>query len=397
VKALIQRVTRAAVRVDGQTVGEIGSGLLVLLGIGKSDTHAGSDWMINKLLSLRIFADADGKMNRSVTDTGGAILVVSQFTLYGALEKGTRPSFSDAMPPGDAATFYEEFMRRLRAATALRVEEGRFGAMMEVELVNDGPVTILVERASSPLLRRTGILPVHPETTTGLEAGSTQCSASFIPFDPSTAVAKHERNLPHWEQAGRTYFVTFRLADSLPQDKLRQWSDEKDQWLKQHPTPHSPSEAEEYRRLFTDRLDCWLDEGTGSCCLRQPEAAAMVAETLNHFDGQRYALGAFVVMPNHVHVLVTPLGEWTLEQILHSWKSYSANQINRLLCCTGSCWQPEYFDHLVRNEQELQRVEQYIRQNPIHARLREGEYRLPEQAQRAGSPFYEKTQQQTRT
>ncbi len=145
-KAVIQRASRAAVRVDGQTVGEIGRGLLVLLGIGKSDTDATSDWMINKLLSLRIFADDGGKMNRSVTDVAGGILVVSQFTLYGDLEKGTRPSFSGAMPPDDALEFYNEFMRKLRAATTLPVAEGHFAARMDVELVNDGPVTIVLER-----------------------------------------------------------------------------------------------------------------------------------------------------------------------------------------------------------------------------------------------------------
>lgn len=133
-------------RVDGQTVGEIGRGLLVLLGIGKTDTPAEADWMIEKLLKLRIFPDDSGKMNRSVSDIGGGILVVSQFTLYGELEKGTRPSFSDAMPPAEAAEFYQAFMAKLRAATSLPVAEGRFAAMMDVELVNDGPVTIVLER-----------------------------------------------------------------------------------------------------------------------------------------------------------------------------------------------------------------------------------------------------------
>jgi D-tyrosyl-tRNA(Tyr) deacylase len=117
----------------------------VLLGIGKDDTGADTDWMINKLLNLRIFPDAAGKMNRSATDIGGGILVVSQFTLYGDARKGTRPSFTDAMPPGDAEKFYRDFMTKLRAATNLPVAEGRFAAMMDVELLNDGPVTILLD------------------------------------------------------------------------------------------------------------------------------------------------------------------------------------------------------------------------------------------------------------
>jgi len=145
-KVVIQRVSRAAVRVEGQTVGEIGRGLLVLLGIGKTDGPAVSDWMIDKILKLRIFPDDAGKMNRSVTDITGGILVVSQFTLYGELEKGTRPSFSGAMPPEEAREFYEDFMKRLCAATNLTVAEGQFAAMMDVELVNDGPVTISLER-----------------------------------------------------------------------------------------------------------------------------------------------------------------------------------------------------------------------------------------------------------
>jgi D-tyrosyl-tRNA(Tyr) deacylase len=145
-KAVVQRVARASVRVHGETVGEIGRGLLVLLGIGKADSGRDADWMVEKLLKLRIFPDEAGKMNRSVTDIGGGILVVSQFTLYGELEKGTRPSFSGAMPPEQARKLYDDFMAKLRAATRLPVAEGKFAAMMEVELVNDGPVTMVLER-----------------------------------------------------------------------------------------------------------------------------------------------------------------------------------------------------------------------------------------------------------
>jgi D-tyrosyl-tRNA(Tyr) deacylase len=134
-RIVVQRVSRAAVRVNGRAVGEIGRGLLVLLGIGKTDTEADSDYIIGKILSLRIFHDDDGKMNRSVTNIGGGILIVSQFTLHGDVRKGTRPSFSDAMPPADAEKFYNRFMDKLRAATTLQVGEGKFAAMMDVELV----------------------------------------------------------------------------------------------------------------------------------------------------------------------------------------------------------------------------------------------------------------------
>ncbi len=117
----------------------------MLLGIGRDDAAADSDWMIHKLLGLHIYPDAAGRMNCSVTEIGGGLLVVSQFTLYGDARKGFRPSFTDAMPPAEAAGFYAEFMAKLRAATKLSVAEGRFAAMMDVELVNDGPVTIILE------------------------------------------------------------------------------------------------------------------------------------------------------------------------------------------------------------------------------------------------------------
>ena len=145
VRAVIQRVSRASVRVDGEIIGQIERGLLVLLGIGKMDTAADSDWMINKLLNLRVFPEGDKNINRSVTDIGGGLLVASQFTLYGDARNGNRPSFTDAMPPTEAENFYHAFMAKLRAATTLVVAEGKFAAMMDVELVNDGPVTILID------------------------------------------------------------------------------------------------------------------------------------------------------------------------------------------------------------------------------------------------------------
>ena len=144
-KAVVQRVSRASVKIDNEVVGEIGPGLLALVGVGKDDSAADGDWMIKKLLALRIFPDDAKNLNRSVTDIAGGILVVSQFTLYGDARKGARPSFSDAMPPVDAERFYHDFMRKLRAATPLKIAEGRFAAMMDVELVNDGPVTIILD------------------------------------------------------------------------------------------------------------------------------------------------------------------------------------------------------------------------------------------------------------
>lgn len=144
-RALLQRVTSASVTVDGRVTGEIGPGLLVLLGIHKDDTDADGVWVAKKILECRIFPDDAGKMNRSVTDSGGGLLVVSQFTLYGDLKKGTRPSFTDSMPGATAKVFYENWMKALRAQTILKVEEGIFAADMKVALVNDGPVTIWID------------------------------------------------------------------------------------------------------------------------------------------------------------------------------------------------------------------------------------------------------------
>jgi D-aminoacyl-tRNA deacylase len=143
-RAVVQRVSRAEVRVGGKVAGKIDRGLLILLGVGAADTEADADYLANKITGLRIFADESGKMNLAVGDIGGSILVVSQFTLYGDVRRGNRPSFDAAARPEAARTLYEYFVERIRAA-GLRCETGRFQEMMEVELVNDGPVTILIE------------------------------------------------------------------------------------------------------------------------------------------------------------------------------------------------------------------------------------------------------------
>jgi D-aminoacyl-tRNA deacylase len=145
-RAVIQRVSRAKVAVSGQTAGEIGPGLLVLLGVGAGDTREDADYLAEKTIGLRIFEDAEGKMNLSVADVGGALLVVSQFTLYGDVRRGKRPSFDAAAPPQPARELYEYFVERIRTA-GLRCETGRFQEMMQVDLTNEGPVTILLDSA----------------------------------------------------------------------------------------------------------------------------------------------------------------------------------------------------------------------------------------------------------
>ena len=143
-RAVIQRVTRASVRVDAQAAGEIGVGLLVLLGVNRTDNPESAAYLAEKIVNLRIFSDPAGKMNLSLLDVGGSALVVSQFTLYGDTRGGRRPSYIQAAPPEEANRLYEEFVRSMRALD-IKVETGVFQAHMQVELVNDGPVTILLD------------------------------------------------------------------------------------------------------------------------------------------------------------------------------------------------------------------------------------------------------------
>lgn len=143
-RAVVQRVTAASVRVAGQTVGEIGPGLTVLAGIARGDQPADIQWMARKLLQLRIFSDSEGRMNRNVADIGGALLVISQFTLLGDVRKGNRPAFDDAEDPALAAPLFDLLLTELRASR-LPVATGQFRAHMEIQLINDGPVTILLD------------------------------------------------------------------------------------------------------------------------------------------------------------------------------------------------------------------------------------------------------------
>ncbi len=143
-RAVVQRVSRAQVSVNGEITGQIGLGLLVLLGVGRDDTEADAIYLVEKIAGLRVFEDDQGKMNHSVQEVGGSVLAVSQFTLYGDVRRGKRPSFDSAAPPERARTLYEFFVEQIRAA-GLRCETGRFQEMMQVELVNEGPVTILLD------------------------------------------------------------------------------------------------------------------------------------------------------------------------------------------------------------------------------------------------------------
>lgn len=145
-RAVVQRVSEASVTVEGEITGKTGAGLLVLLGIHQNDTEDKLIWMADKICKLRIFSDEEGKMNRSVTDVNGGILVVSQFTLYGDVRKGTRPSFIESAPPDMAEAMYDKFVDYLKKNSGLEIQTGVFAAMMDVRLLNDGPVTIILEK-----------------------------------------------------------------------------------------------------------------------------------------------------------------------------------------------------------------------------------------------------------
>lgn len=145
-KVILQRVSSASVTVGKEITGAINQGLLLLVGIHQDDTTEQIDWMCEKILKLRVFEDEDGKMNKSVSDIGGDIMIVSQFTLYGDTRKGTRPSFIEAAKPEKAEPMYEEMVNYFREYTDLEIQTGKFGAMMDVELVNDGPVTLILEK-----------------------------------------------------------------------------------------------------------------------------------------------------------------------------------------------------------------------------------------------------------
>jgi D-aminoacyl-tRNA deacylase len=147
-RAVVQRVSRAQVSVNAEITGQIGPGLLVLLGVGRSDTEQDATYLADKIANLRVFEDAAGKMNRSVQEVAGGVLVVSQFTLYGDVRRGKRPSFDDAAPPETARQLYEVFVQQVRSS-GLRCETGRFQETMQVELINEGPVTILLDSSKT--------------------------------------------------------------------------------------------------------------------------------------------------------------------------------------------------------------------------------------------------------
>jgi REP element-mobilizing transposase RayT len=179
------------------------------------------------------------------------------------------------------------------------------------------------------------------------------------------------RHLPHWRQPGATYFVTFRLEDSLPQSKLRELAAWREEWKRQNPSPLSHSAWENLARGVMQRVETWLDQGMGSCILRDSANATIVTDSMHYFDGQRYELASYVVMPNHAHLLIRPFDadENSLEAILQSWKQFTATRLNKRLGRRGTLWQQESFDRIVRDEEHLYRCIQYIGSNVARSQL----------------------------
>ena len=170
--------------------------------------------------------------------------------------------------------------------------------------------------------------------------------------------------IQHWNQCDCVQFVTFRLADSLPQSKLQEYRNRRDEWLNKHPKPWTVSEQEEYDHIFGTTIDKWIDAGYGECLLKDKRVRDALEEVIMHSNGQRYDIYAFVIMPNHVHVLMTPREGNAVQTIVSAWKSISSHRINEILGRKGTVWERESFDHMVRNADRFDACMHYIMENP---------------------------------
>jgi putative transposase len=177
-------------------------------------------------------------------------------------------------------------------------------------------------------------------------------------FNPSGEIFKHGESLPHWQQGEAMQFVTFRLADAMPQTKLRQWREERETWIHHHPKPWDNKSEAEYHRLFTWKIEDWLDQGAGSCIFKKVECRQVLEDALMHDHLSKATHHAWVIMPNHVHLLFTPNA--AIEKLMQSWKGVSARKIRQ-----GSIWQKNYRDTLIRDASHFANAVRYIRRNPI--------------------------------
>lgn len=208
-----------------------------------------------------------------------------------------------------------------------------------------------------------------------LPAHERQAEPSAIP-PSSSALTVTRRRLPHWKMNGSVYWITFRLADAIPQDKLRVWKQERDVWLRLRPEPRSEADWQEYDQRFGKRIEAWLDAGIGSRALARPDVREAVKKCLLRFEGKRLLLHAAVIMPTHVHLVLEPIKNHDLSRLLQGIKGASAWEANKRLGTAGTFWLDESFDHIVRSEKQYQRLVRYIADNPVKAGLREDEYWL---------------------
>jgi REP element-mobilizing transposase RayT len=197
-------------------------------------------------------------------------------------------------------------------------------------------------------------------------------------FNPYADIRFTANRLPHWQQEGAVYFVTFRLADAIPQRLRLELESAREAWLRVHPKPWTSEVERAHHERFSGAVERWLDAGHGSCVLRQRDCAQFAAEALAHFDGRRVGMISWIVMPNHVHALFVQNADWPLEKLLYTWKHFSARRINSVLARSGALWQRDYFDRLVRDEAHLSNCVRYIRRNPEKARLKNDEFLLYE-------------------
>ena len=206
----------------------------------------------------------------------------------------------------------------------------------------------------------TGILPVHTQNRQDACSPS-DCASSYMrPYDD---IAIHARNLPHWNQDNVLVFVTWRLADSLPQAKLQEIEDRQKSFLIDHPEPWDEATLRLYRKNVSCEMEAFLDSGSGSCVLNEERIRQEVEAALHFFDGNRYRLHAFVVMPNHVHVLFVAFPGFPQNNVLHTWKSFTSKVINKALGRQGRLWQDESWDRLIRNEPHYRNCLAYIHNN----------------------------------
>ena len=188
-------------------------------------------------------------------------------------------------------------------------------------------------------------------------------------LNPNGDILKHGNKLPHWEQGEVIQFVTFRLGDALPREKVLHWKCQSEAWRSAWPPPWPPEQEAEYHRRFTLKLETWLDQGSGSCLLGEPVNRNILEEVLMRFQGERVDHHSWVIMPNHVHLLFKPIDP--LDILLQAWKSVSAKRIGR-----GSIWQANYRDTLIRDGDHFANAVRYIRKNPVKAKVREDAFTL---------------------